>query len=80
MTISPLLGDHLVKVVRRRKHAMRHDMVAVPMAYHQPLVSRTKVVPILIVTNHSSVAVPTVLLQLKATITKDAKHHVKKQS
>lgn len=55
-------------------------MVAAPMACHQPLVPRTRVAPTLVVTNHSSVVVPTVSLQRKATITKDARNHVTKQS
>lgn len=80
MTISPLLRDHLVKAVRRRKHATRHDTVVAPMACHQPLVPRTRVALTLVVTNHFSVVVPMVLLQRKATIMKDARNHVKKQS
>lgn len=70
----------MVKAARHHKRATRHDTVAAPMACHQPLVPRTRVAPSLVVMKHFSGVAPTVLLQRKATITKDARNHVQKQN
>lgn len=79
-TVSPLLVDRSVKVVRHRRHAMICDSVAALMACRQPLVQRMRVVPILIVTNLSSAAARMALPWRKATITKDARNRVQKQN
>lgn len=78
--VSPLLVDRSVKVARHRRRAMTRDLVAALMECRQRLVQRTRVVPILVVTNLSSVAARMALLRHKATITKDARNRVQKQS
>lgn len=77
-TASPPLVDRSVKVARHLKRATIHDTVAAPMACRRPPVRRTRVVPILIVTNRSSAAVRTVLPRRKEMITKDARNRVQK--